>query len=264
MAATVLGSFFFVWPRSSYMTHQGVAREQPVPFSHEHHVGGIGIDCRYCHTSVETSAFAGIPPTKTCMNCHSQIWNDSPDARAGARELPRRHAPIAWTRVHDLPDFVYFNHSIHVNKGVGCVTCHGRVDQMPLIWQDELAADGVVPRLPPEPRERTCGRARGLQHRLAAARRPARARRAARPQELRRQDRDATAPRATDEPRTAERGTGRARGRPPRGRAPRRPALLAEPRGAGARPPRSTSSCTASSPRRPSMLGATRRAAATS
>ena len=98
---------------SGYHTKQGDFVEQPIQFSHAHHVGGMGLDCRYCHTSVEESAFANIPPTKTCMNCHSQIW----------------------VRVHDLPDFVYFNHGIHVNKGVGCVTCHGQVDKMPLVYQ---------------------------------------------------------------------------------------------------------------------------------
>jgi Cytochrome c7 and related cytochrome c/Class III cytochrome C family len=120
--------------RSSYATEEGVAREQPVQFSHEHHVSGLGIDCRYCHTSVETSAFAGIPPTDTCMNCHAYIWTESPYLEP-VRHSYRTGIPIAWTRVHDLPDFVYFNHSIHVNKGVGCVTCHGRVDQMPLTWK---------------------------------------------------------------------------------------------------------------------------------
>ncbi|MEA2625931.1 MAG: hypothetical protein QOD06_1976 [Candidatus Binatota bacterium] len=121
--------------RSSYVTQARVARRQPVPFSHRHHVGGIGIDCRYCHASVETSAVAGIPPTKTCMKCHSQIWADSPTLEP-VRESFRSGKSLAWTRVHDLPDFVYFDHSIHVNKGVGCVTCHGRVDQMPLTWQE--------------------------------------------------------------------------------------------------------------------------------
>ena len=120
--------------RSSYATEEGVAREQPVQFSHEHHVSGLGIDCRYCHTSVETSAFAGIPPTETCMNCHAYIWAESPYLEP-VRNSYRTDTPIAWTRVHDLPDHVYFNHSIHVNKGVGCVTCHGRVDQMPLVWK---------------------------------------------------------------------------------------------------------------------------------
>ena len=94
----------------------------------------MGIDCRYCHTSVETAAGAGMPPTKTCMNCHSQIWKDSPDAGARARELPQRHVDRVDASVNDLPDFVYFNHSAHVNKGVGCTTCHGRVDQMPLMY----------------------------------------------------------------------------------------------------------------------------------
>ncbi len=120
--------------RSFYVTQVNVPREQPVPFSHKHHVSGLGIDCRHCHTSVEESAFAGIPPTKTCMNCHSQIWADAPMLEP-VRESYRADESLEWTRVHDLPDFVYFNHSIHVKKGVGCETCHGRVDQMPLMWK---------------------------------------------------------------------------------------------------------------------------------
>ena len=120
--------------RSSYVTQAGVPREQPVPFSHQHHVNGVGIDCRYCHTSVESAAFANIPPTKTCMNCHSQIWASSPTLEP-VRESFRSDRSIPWTRVHDLPDFVYFDHSIHVNKGVGCSTCHGRVDQMQRVTQ---------------------------------------------------------------------------------------------------------------------------------
>jgi Cytochrome c7 and related cytochrome c len=122
--------------RSPYMTEQNVVREQPVPFSHQHHVGGLGIDCRYCHTSVEVSSFAGVPPTQICMNCHRQVWSDSPmlePVRASLRE----NKPIIWTRVHNLPDFVYFDHGIHVQQGVGCETCHGRVDQMPVMWKAE-------------------------------------------------------------------------------------------------------------------------------
>ncbi|MGA3095275.1 MAG: cytochrome c3 family protein [Bryobacteraceae bacterium] len=120
--------------RSAYVTRASVAREQPVPFSHEHHVGGLGIDCRYCHTTVESSSFANIPPTKTCMNCHSQIWSTSPTLEP-VRASFRTGTSIPWTRVYDLPDFVYFNHSIHINKGIGCESCHGRVDRMPLTWQ---------------------------------------------------------------------------------------------------------------------------------
>jgi NAD-dependent SIR2 family protein deacetylase len=114
----------------------GAAVPQPVPFNHQLHAGNLGIDCRYCHTTVETSAFAGMPDTKTCMNCHSQIFSDAPllePVRASFQD----DRSIQWTRVHDLPDFVYFNHSIHVNKGVGCATCHGRVDLMPLMYQVE-------------------------------------------------------------------------------------------------------------------------------
>jgi Cytochrome c7 and related cytochrome c len=129
-----LGWVVFMLYNSGYHTGQGDFVEQPIQFSHAHHVGGMGLDCRYCHTSVEESAFANIPPTKTCMNCHSQIWNTAPilePVRASFRE----DRPLHWTRVHDLPDFVYFNHSIHVKKGVGCVTCHGQIDRMPLVYQ---------------------------------------------------------------------------------------------------------------------------------
>ena len=140
---TIFGAVFFVtglvWlmlfmNRSSYVTQVSVPREQPVPFSHKQHVQGLGIDCRHCHTTVEESAFAGIPPTKTCINCHSQIWSDAPILEP-VRESYRTDESLEWTRVHDLPDYVYFNHSIHVSKGVGCASCHGRVDQMPLMWK---------------------------------------------------------------------------------------------------------------------------------
>jgi hypothetical protein len=124
----------YVLQDSMYVTRAYEAREQPIQFSHERHVAGNGIDCRYCHTSVETSAFAGIPPTKTCMNCHSQIFSNSPFLEP-VRASFRTGESIKWTRVHDLPDFVYFNHSIHVAKGIGCSTCHGRVDRMPLMYQ---------------------------------------------------------------------------------------------------------------------------------
>ena len=120
--------------RSDYVTGANSNVTQPVQFSHAHHAGGLGIDCRYCHTSVDQSAFANIPPTKTCMNCHSQIWVTSP-YREPIRSSWRTGTSIQWTRVHNLPDFVYFNHSIHVKKGVGCETCHGRIDQMPGIYQ---------------------------------------------------------------------------------------------------------------------------------
>jgi hypothetical protein len=120
--------------RSSYNTGQFIERQQPVQFSHKHHVGDDGIDCRYCHTSVETSNTAGMPATKTCMNCHSQIWSESPYLEI-VRTSFKQNKPIEWTRVHDLPDYVYFNHSIHVSKGVGCASCHGRIDQMPAVYQ---------------------------------------------------------------------------------------------------------------------------------
>src|SRR5437868_5200828 len=121
---------------SPYTTYVNVPFDQPVPFSHQHHVAGLGIDCRYCHTSVEKSSFAGMPPTETCMTCHSQLWTQAP-LLAPVRESLATRQPIQWNRVHDLPDFVYFDHSIHLHKGVGCSTCHGRVDRMPLVWKDQ-------------------------------------------------------------------------------------------------------------------------------
>ncbi|MES1260841.1 MAG: cytochrome c3 family protein [Acidobacteriota bacterium] len=130
-----LGAVYELSADSSYATRQGDAREQPVPFSHTHHVGSMGIECRYCHTGVENSQHAMVPPTKTCMNCHSQIWINSSTLEP-VRESYRTNESIKWTKVNDLPDFVYFNHSIHIKKGVGCETCHGRVDKMPLMYQE--------------------------------------------------------------------------------------------------------------------------------
>lgn len=133
--ATGLGWVLSVLYRSPYQTEVGVVVEQPVQFSHKHHVQGLGIDCRYCHISVETSAFAGIPSTETCMSCHSQIWTSAPDLEP-VRESYRSGKSIPWVRVHDLPDFVQFNHSIHVSKGVECKSCHGAVEEMPLTYRE--------------------------------------------------------------------------------------------------------------------------------
>lgn len=120
--------------RSPYVTQANVVRAQPVPFNHKHHVQGLGMDCRYCHTTVEESAFAGIPPTKTCMTCHSQLYTDA-EMLEPVRESYQTDRSVEWTRVHDLPDFTYFDHSVHLAKGIGCVSCHGRVDEMPLMWR---------------------------------------------------------------------------------------------------------------------------------
>lgn len=135
----ILGSLAWVGlmvVRSPYATNVGVVVSQPVPFSHQHHVAGLGIDCRYCHTSVEESAFAGIPSTQICYGCHSQVWANAPMLEP-VRASMRNDEPLVWTRVHDLPDHAYFNHSIHVRQGVGCVTCHGNVGEMPLMWKAE-------------------------------------------------------------------------------------------------------------------------------
>lgn len=132
LAGTAAGMFAFA--RSDFWTQIDTPLAQPVPFSHQHHVAGLGIDCRYCHTSVEQSSFAGIPPTETCMTCHSQVWKDAPVLQP-VRDSWQTGKPIKWARVHDLPDYVYFDHSIHVAKGVGCATCHGQVNEMPLTWK---------------------------------------------------------------------------------------------------------------------------------
>lgn len=139
IVAIVLGGVVFYAytqiARSSYLTGRYVEKQQPVQFSHKHHVGDDGIDCRYCHTSVETAASAGIPPTQTCMNCHNQLYSDQ-EYLEPIRASYRDNKPIEWERVHDLPGFAYFNHSIHVAKGVGCSTCHGAIDEMPAVYQE--------------------------------------------------------------------------------------------------------------------------------
>ena len=134
-ALGLVGAAYAVF-RSPYVTGQYEAVDQPVQFSHEHHVNALGLDCRYCHTSVEASGFAGVPPTETCMTCHSQIWRDAP-MLAPVRESLAKNEAIRWNRVHNLPEYAYFNHSVHLKKGVGCASCHGRVDKMPLIWKDQ-------------------------------------------------------------------------------------------------------------------------------
>lgn len=121
--------------RSPWVTRQGQRADQPVPFSHKHHVTGLGLQCQYCHTSVEKSSYAGIPPTATCMNCHAQIWTNAA-LLDPVRQSWATGQSIPWIKVHDLPDFVYFNHEIHVAKGIGCSSCHGRVDLMPLMYQE--------------------------------------------------------------------------------------------------------------------------------
>ena len=138
LAAVAAGGAFLGYTqiaRSSYLTGRYVERQQPVQFSHKHHVGDDGIDCRYCHQTVETTASAGMPSTQTCMNCHSQIWADSPYLEPVKASF-RDNKPIEWERVHDLPEFAYFDHSIHIAKGVGCSTCHGQIDNMPAVYQE--------------------------------------------------------------------------------------------------------------------------------
>jgi hypothetical protein len=132
----ILGYAVNVVNQTSYVTEVHNARPQPVPFSHKHHVGELGLDCRYCHSSVEDSSSAGMPPTQTCMACHSQIWTGAAILEP-VRASYRDSTPIAWTRVNALPDFVYFNHSIHVAKGVGCTTCHGPIAEMNITWREQ-------------------------------------------------------------------------------------------------------------------------------
>jgi hypothetical protein len=138
VAIVLAGVAFYAYTqiaRSSYLTGRYLEKQQPVQFSHKHHVGDDGIDCRYCHTSVETAASAGFPPTQTCMNCHNQLYADQ-EYLEPIRASYRDNKPIKWERVHDLPGYAYFNHSIHVAKGVGCSTCHGEIDNMPAVYQE--------------------------------------------------------------------------------------------------------------------------------
>jgi hypothetical protein len=132
LAATLI---LLVWvvPVMGYNTEERYAPPQPVLFSHKHHVSGLGLDCRYCHTTVETAANAGMPATETCMTCHSQIWTNA--ALAPVRQSLAERKPLRWTRVYALPDYVYFDHSIHVAKGVGCTECHGPVGDMAQTWK---------------------------------------------------------------------------------------------------------------------------------
>ncbi len=119
---------------SPWTTREMTPIPQIVPFSHKHHVFGLGLDCRFCHTTVEKSAFAGMPSTEICMTCHSQIWKNAP-MLAPVHESMANNQRLSWIRVNDTPDFVFFNHSVHINHGIGCVTCHGQLDQMPLTWK---------------------------------------------------------------------------------------------------------------------------------
>jgi len=123
-----------LWPRTDYALNLRSAVSQPVPFSHQHHVAGLGLDCRFCHTAVEVSADAGLPPTYTCMTCHSQIWTNAA-LLAPVRRSLAQNTPIVWHQVTDLPDYVYFNHGIHIAKGVGCASCHGDVASMAMTYK---------------------------------------------------------------------------------------------------------------------------------
>jgi hypothetical protein len=136
VATVALITFASAVTRSSFNTKVGVALDQPVPFSHKHHTLELGIDCRYCHTSVEKSSFAGVPSTEICMSCHSQIWTNSPLLQP-VRDSYKSGQPIRWARVNRVPDFVYFDHSIHVNRGVNCNVCHGPVQDMGLTYKGQ-------------------------------------------------------------------------------------------------------------------------------
>lgn len=136
MLAGVIGYCVYRVYWSPYLTGVKMPMIQPVPFSHQHHVGGLGLDCRYCHTGVERESFAGVPPTHTCMTCHSQLWTEAP-VLSEVRQSLTSGKPIPWVRINNVPDYVYFDHHIHIAKGIGCVSCHGRVDEMPLTWKAE-------------------------------------------------------------------------------------------------------------------------------
>ena len=155
------GSFGLYWWASPYHTDVGYKPTQPVAYSHALHAGDLDVDCRYCHACVERSAYAGVPPTATCMNCHAQVKKDSEKLENAARQLGRRQgrrSRLEWVRIHKLPDFAFFNHSAHMGVGVGenraaigCETCHGRIDTMDVVKPDPTAVDELVPRVPLEP-----------------------------------------------------------------------------------------------------------------
>ncbi len=133
---------FLIWYGASPKTTDvGYMPQQPVPYSHALHAGQLGLDCRYCHNTVEQAAHAAIPPTATCMNCHARVWTKS-EKLAPIRASLESGNPVEWIKVHDLPDYVYFNHSAHVTRGIGCVSCHGRVDQMEEVYQHEPLSMG--------------------------------------------------------------------------------------------------------------------------
>lgn len=137
LGVTPLYLIGLIWYGASPKTTDvGYMPVQPVPYSHALHVGQLGLDCRYCHTTVEKAGVAAIPPTATCMNCHTKVHTQSPLLEP-VRQSWETGAPVAWVKVHDLPDYVYFNHSAHVVRGVGCVSCHGRVDEMEEVHQQE-------------------------------------------------------------------------------------------------------------------------------
>ena len=154
-----------------YTLNVGYQPEQPVPYSHALHAGQLGIDCRYCHNTVEQASYAAVPPTQTCMNCHTNIAPQS-SKLTPVRESWATGKPVEWVKVHDLADYAYFNHSAHVNKGVGCYSCHGRIDQMEVVYQAQPLKHGVVPELPPPAGEVPPAGGPGDEPRVAADRRP--------------------------------------------------------------------------------------------
>ena len=174
IAALFVGGlgWWWIWPRTNYARHVDWTIGQPVPFSHEHHVAGFGIDCRFCHASVEVSSNAGLPPTYTCMTCHSQIWTNA-DLLAPVRQSLADDKPIVWNRITDLPDYVYFNHSIHIAKGVGCSSCHGEMDRMPLSYKAKTLTMEFCLDCHREPGPASAAERSDLQHRMAADRRHA-------------------------------------------------------------------------------------------
>ena len=171
--------WWWLAPRTDWSRKVGFTITQPVPFSHQHHVAGLGIDCRFCHASVEVSANAGLPPTWTCMTCHSQIWTNAA-LLAPVRDSLAKNRPLVWGRVTNLPDYVYFNHAIHIAKGVGCASCHGQVDADAADLQSQIADDAILPGLPSRPWPSVAAGERDLRHNWTRTRRHAVAGRVAR------------------------------------------------------------------------------------
>ena len=154
VTALVGATWYYDTPK---YTRVGYMPTQPVPFPHDLHVTQLGMDCRYCHNAVEVAAHSNVPDTQVCMNCHTQVQKENPKLEP-VRSSWTTGQPVPWVQIHRTPDYVYYNHSAHVNRGISCYSCHGEVNHMPVVYRCQTSQHGVVPRMPSRPGEIFCGR----------------------------------------------------------------------------------------------------------